>query len=124
MPRFRKGTNDADGDGRKGGSLPADTGDTDMVKVKGAAKETKVVKDVKPAAKKPAAKPAEPKGPSPEEIEAADLEASVGRHPGGMEPPLSLEEDKARVAAQFAEADRKADPRFDEEQAIRAVRGF
>lgn len=98
MAKFRKGTNDADGNGKKGGSLP----------------------DKPKAAKKPKAKPVEAEAAAPVD----DVEASVGRHPGGMEPPLSVEEEKLRVAADFAAADRKADPRFDEAQAIRAVRGF
>jgi hypothetical protein len=130
MPRFRKGTTDHDKDGRMGGSMK---GDTDMVKVKGASPKAKTVSKVAPKAKAPgkakieakaAEKPVAPKGPTPEQIEAADVEASIGRHPGGMEPPLTEDEAKAKLEAEFAEADRKADPRFDEAQAIHAVRGF
>lgn len=132
MPRYRKGTTDHDNDGRMGGSMKED----DMVKVKGAGPKDKTVKKVAPkvaepkvAAKTPAkaekpAEPKQPKGPTQAEIEAADLEASVGRHPGGMEPPLSEAEAKARLEAEFAEADARGDPRWNELQAGLAVRGY
>lgn len=130
--RFRKGTTDHDNDGRMGGSMKED----DMVKVKGAGPKDKTVKKVAPKAAEPkvaakapekAEKPAEPKqpkGPTQAEIEAADLEASIGRHPGGMEPPLSEAEAKARLEAEFAEADARGDPRWNELQAGLAVRGY
>lgn len=74
-------------------------------------------------AEKPA-EPKQPKGPTQAEIEAADLEASIGRHPGGMEPPLSEDEAKAKLDAEFAAADAKGDPRWDETLAGLAVRGY
>lgn len=138
MARFRKGTMDHDGDGRKGGSLK---GDGDMVKVKGAGPKTKTVSKVAPKAKAekaeaPKAEP--PKSPPPDnakpakvspeqlaaQVEQADLEESIGRHPGGMEPPLSEDAKQAALEAQFAEADAVGDPRRDEQAAILAVRGF
>lgn len=162
MARFRKGTNDADNDGRQGGSLKAGTrfvkgtndpdndgnrggslpkGDTAMVKVKGATgAEKKVVSAARKAAKSPqaAAKgPAKPAEPVDAEVSpraarkealakvqqpakpAPDLEIdeSIGRHPGGIEPPISPE-------AQFAHADGVGDPRVDEIAAGMAVRGY
>lgn len=77
----------------------------------------------KPAPKK-AEKPAEPKAPSQADIEAADLVESIGRHPGGMEPPLSEDQRKAVLEAEFASADAVGDPRRDELAAIKQVRGF
>lgn len=103
-----------------------------MVKVKGAGPKTKTVKKVAPkvAAEKPVAKPAEAK-PAKEsldqvaaKVEQADLEESIGRHPGGMEPPLSEDAKAAALEAEFARADAVGDPRRDEQAAILAVRGF
>lgn len=145
MPRFRKGTTDHDNDGRMGGSMK---GDDAMVKVVGA---TKSEKKVVAAAKKAPRKAAEPAATSPRaarkealaadqqrieaarpedktppklSVEAADLEHSIGRHPGGMEPPHTEDSAKAALDAQFAAADGKGDPRFDEVQAGLAVRGY
>lgn len=147
--RFVKGSNDPDNDGRKGGSLPK--GDGDMVKVKGATKaEKKVVAAAKKAprvardapkadaavapraARKEALaaeqerlaanKPAAPEQPA--KTEAADLQESIGRHPGGMEPPVSPEAAKAALDAQFANADGVGDPRVDEIAAGLQVRGY
>lgn len=130
MPRFRKSTMDHDGDGRKGGSLK---GDKDMVKVVGATKgEQKIVKAAKKVAAKP--KPVEAEAPKPKaketpeqqaaRVEQADLDESVGRHPGGMEPPLSEDQRAAALEAEFARADAVGDPRRDELAAIKQVRGF
>lgn len=142
MPRFRKGTTDHDNDGRMGGSMK---GDDAMVKVVGATKsERKVVAAAKKAAAKPAAtspraarkealaadqqriEAARPEDKAPPKLsaEAADLEHSIGRHPGGMEPPHTEESAKAALDAQFAAADGRGDPRFDEIQAGLAVRGY
>jgi hypothetical protein len=104
MPRFSKGTTDHDDNGRMGGSRK---GDSDMVKVKGATGDEKKVVN---AAKKAARKPAEAK---------PDTQSGMT----GSEPE-AVEDASAEVEAQFAEADRIGDPRYDEIAAGLAVRGY
>lgn len=71
-----------------------------------------------------AARPVEPKAPNKADVETADFQESIGRHPGGMEPPVSEEARKAALVAQFAAADMVGDPRTDEIAAGLAVRGY
>jgi hypothetical protein len=120
MARFSKGTTDHDGDGKMGGSKKAAAKPAKAEAVKAEPK-------IEAAQVEPKTEP-KPAKESPEQIAAkvaqADLEESVGRHPGGMEPPLSEDAKKAALEAQFANADAVGDPRRDEQAAILQVRGF
>lgn len=93
-----------------------------MVKVKGAGPKTRTVTKVAPKAEAP--KPKETAEQKAAKVAHADLEESIGRHPGGMEPPVSEEAKKAALDAQFAHADGVGDPRVDELAAGLAVRGY
>jgi hypothetical protein len=98
MTRWRKGTNDQDGDGRKGGSLP---------------KETTMTK--KTAAKKPAAA----------KTETPATEGSAHTPQTGMEPGASPKEQRAKLNEQFEAADEKARQAIiDETQVGLQVRGY
>lgn len=102
MPRFRKGTNDADGDGRKGGSLPGHES-------QGAGHDPGAGGHERQGRAGP------PKGPSMKDNPKSPKAAKT-----------KVEAKKAQVAGQFAEADAKADPAdvIDALQVGLQVRGY
>jgi hypothetical protein len=108
--RFVKGTNDPDNDGNRGGSLPK--GDTAMVKVKGATgAEKKVVSASREAAK------------SPQAAAKAQEEAKASAEPG-EDAKAAPKAKQAAVDEQFAAADHVGDPTLDPIAAGVAVRGY
>lgn len=110
MTRFRKGTLDHDGDGRKGGSMK---GDGTMAKKKAAAKKT------------PAPKPNETDALVDEGLRNASADMQSGMTPG---PPSDVRAQQVRD--QFARADELAAPNEDarreleERRVAQQVRGF
>jgi hypothetical protein len=111
VSRFRKGTMDHDGDGRRGGSLK---GDTNMAKA-----------PAKKAATRKAAKAAEAKAA----VEQTRTDMATAMDPqSGMdivhEEKPSINAAKKAMEARFAEADAKADPAVEEARLSREIRGY